>query len=280
MQETFRRAAEAIRSADALLITAGAGMGVDSGLPDFRGNEGFWEAYPPYRRLGLSFVEAANPEQFERDPLFGWGFYGHRLTLYRETVPHPGFTLLRGWIDRFGLDWFVATSNVDGQFQQAGFAEQRILEVHGSIHHLQCLTPCGLNIWPNRETVSVDTATMRARSIPRCIHCGAVARPNILMFGDFSWISRRTERQEERFREFLRRHEEGRLVIVECGAGTAIPTIRLLGERHGRRGGATLVRINPREPRAPLPHLSLPLGALEGLNGIDAVLRQADRTAG
>ena len=269
MKEIFRKAADAIRSADALVITAGAGMGVDSGLPDFRGNEGFWKAYPPYRRLGLSFVEAANPEHFERDPLFGWGFYGHRLNLYRETVPHSGFAILRQWIERFGFDWFVATSNVDGQFQKAGFTEERILEVHGSIHHLQCLTPCGTNIWPNREKISVDTTTMRSRSVPRCIHCGGVARPNILMFGDFSWLRRRTDLQEERFQDFLSRHGGSSLVVIECGAGTAIPTIRYLGERLGSQRGATLVRINPREHHVPQRHLSLPCGAVEGLRGID-----------
>ena len=272
MEETFRKAAEAISTAQALVITSGAGMGVDSGLPDFRGNQGFWQAYPPYERLGLSFVEAANPVHFQRDPLFGWGFYGHRLNLYRETVPHAGFALLREWANRFRLDSFVVTSNVDGQFQKAGFSEAQILEVHGSIHYLQCLTPCGMNIWPNRENISVDTTTMRSRSIPKCRHCGVVARPNILMFGDFSWISLRTDRQEERLQEFLTRHEEERLVIIECGAGTAIPTIRYLGEQLGERRGARLIRINPREPQVPTPHLSLPCSALVGLSGIDAAL--------
>jgi hypothetical protein len=53
-------AAEEVRSADALLITAGAGMGVDSGLPDFRGTQGFWRAYPAIAKLGLSFQQMAN----------------------------------------------------------------------------------------------------------------------------------------------------------------------------------------------------------------------------
>ncbi len=272
MTDIFSAAAAAIRNAQALVITAGAGMGVESGLPDFRGNQGFWQAYPPYQRLGLSFEEAANPDHFQRDPLFGWGFYGHRLNLYRETVPHSGFTLLQEWVERFGLDYFVATSNVDGQFQKAGFQEKKILEVHGSIHHLQCTTPCGMNIWPNREQISVDTATMRSRSIPRCIHCGVTARPNILMFGDGSWISRRTDEQEERWEEFLGRHQGDRTVIVECGAGAAIPTIRYLGERLGERPGATLIRINPREHQVPPPHLPLPCGAGEGLRRIEAIL--------
>ncbi|HQP37085.1 MAG TPA: Sir2 family NAD-dependent protein deacetylase, partial [Polyangiaceae bacterium] len=77
-QDRYEAAAEAIHQADALLITAGAGMGVDSGLPDFRGNQGFWRAYPAYADLGLSFVSLASPGWFQRDPRLAWGFYGHR----------------------------------------------------------------------------------------------------------------------------------------------------------------------------------------------------------
>src|SRR5512136_733689 len=112
----YSQAAAAIRQARALVITAGAGMGVDSGLPDFRGERGFWNAYPMYERLGIGFVDAANPAHFGADPAFGWGFYGHRTNLYRETVPHAGFYLILEWCRRFGLDLFVVTSNVDGQF--------------------------------------------------------------------------------------------------------------------------------------------------------------------
>ena len=74
------------------------GFGVDSGLPDFRGDEGFWSAYPPMRRLGLSFVDCANPQWFDREPEFAWGFYGHRLQLYRDTEPHDGFHILLDWM--------------------------------------------------------------------------------------------------------------------------------------------------------------------------------------
>src|SRR3954467_15172294 len=105
--DLIHRAAEAIAGADALLIGAGAGMGVDSGLPDFRGPQGFWRAYPPYARLGLGFVELANPRWFRDDPALAWGFYGHRLGLYRRTVPHPGFALLRNWVERMPRGGFV-----------------------------------------------------------------------------------------------------------------------------------------------------------------------------
>jgi len=267
-----RTVADLLQSADTLLITAGAGIGVDSGLPDFRGNEGFWNAYPPYRRLGLSFVEAANPANFERDPAFGWGFYGHRTNLYRETMPHAGFTLMREWGHRLGLETFVVTSNVDGQFQKAGFPEERMLEVHGSIHHLQCFSPCSMNIWSNEEKIPVDLETMRARAIPKCRFCGGLARPNILMFGDFSWISRRSGEQENRFETFLEDRRGRPTVVLELGAGSAVPTIRYLSERLGRNEQTTVVRINPREPHVSPPHHSIPAGSLEVLAAIQEAL--------
>jgi NAD-dependent SIR2 family protein deacetylase len=265
MSDDYAAAAAAIAAADALIITAGAGMGVDSGLPDFRGDRGFWQAYPMYERLGLSFVDAANPQHFGRDPLFGWGFYGHRTNLYRQTEPHAGFSLLLDWISRHELASFVVTSNVDGQFQVAGFDPDSLLEVHGSIHHLQCLSPCCHDIWPNRAEFKIDHSVMRADRAPACPSCGGVARPNILMFGDYSWLSDRTAAQEERFSRFMAQYGGKKLVVIEMGAGSAVPTIRHLSENLGSRQGVDVIRINPREPRIGGGHFSFAVGALEGL---------------
>lgn len=266
-------AAEVLRASEAIVITAGAGMGVDSGLPDFRGNQGFWQAYPPYARLGLSFVECANPEHFERDPAFGWGFYGHRTNLYRDTIPHQGFQIIRRWISRKTLPYFVVTSNVDGQFQKAGYDDDCLLEVHGSIHWLQCSTPCCDAIWPNHEQLPIDETTMRSGHIPHCPRCKAVSRPNILMFGDRAWLPQRTHQQEQRFQAFLDNYGTTRLAVVELGAGTAVPTIRATSERLGWRcADATVIRINTREAEIASPHISLACGALEALEVIDTLL--------
>jgi len=206
---------------------------------------------------------------FHRDPAFGWGFYGQRTHLYCDTEPHAGFTILRRWVTRDSREHFVVTSNVDGHFQKAGFADDRILEVHGSIHHLQCLTPCSEDIWPSTEDIPVDSATMRASHIPRCIHCDGVARPNILMFSDASWIDGRSSEQGRRFQSFLERVAGRTMVVIEMGAGSAIPTIRNLSEELGRRDRTTVIRINPREPEIEEPHLSLADGARQALTAID-----------
>jgi NAD-dependent SIR2 family protein deacetylase len=272
MKPEFQGAAKAIREAEAIVITTGAGMGVDSGLPDFRGDEGFWNAYPMYKQLNISFIGAANPVHFERDPAFGWGFYGHRANLYRDTTPHEGFHILNRWIKQLDLESFIVTSNVDGQFQKAGFSEEAILEVHGSIHHLQCLKPCHMDIWQNHESFDIEFASMRSRQIPICPVCRGTARPNILMFNDSSWIGARSHGQEMRFELFQKQIRGKNTVVIEMGAGSAVPTIRYLSERLGSQSGTTIIRINPREPHVGRPHIAIDSGALSGLQKIDALL--------
>lgn len=265
-------AAQAIHRAHGMLVAAGAGMGVDSGLPDFRGSEGFWRAYPPFRALGLGFEDLANPRWFDDDPELAWGFYGHRLRLYRATAPHAGFSMLLRWASTLPAGLFVFTSNVDGQFQRAGFPEDRIYEVHGSLLHSQCTRSCGAGIFSAGSDVSVDEATMRARPpLPTCPACGALARPNVLMFGDWHWDGSRAAEQDARLQSWLQ-SVEGPLVVIECGAGSAVPTVRETCEALASRPGDTLVRVNPREHEVPSGHLALAATALAGLAAIDAAL--------
>lgn len=270
MDEVFRSCAEAIDQADGLLITAGAGMGVDSGLPDFRGQEGFWQAYPALRQAGIEFSSIASPDTFGHDPRLAWGFYGHRLKLYRETQPHAGFAKLRDFASFMEHGIFVFTSNVDGQFQKAGYSEYEVCECHGSIHHLQCHAGCSNDIWSAEGfEPEVDEQSCRLlNELPACPHCGTVARPTILMFGDWKWNQRRVEVQKARLDEWLATVR--RLVIIEVGAGTAIPSVRHFSEFQE----GFLIRINPTDALLPEGKrgISLPMGGLQGLSRIQAAL--------
>lgn len=265
-------AAKVLEEADALFITAGAGMGVDSGLPDFRGDEGFWKAYPPMKKLGISFVEMANPHWFRADAELAWGFYGHRLNLYRETEPHEGFKRLLELGEKKAGGYFVFTSNVDGQFRKAGFDAQKIKECHGSIHYLQCTDGCSETIWSADQThIDVDSETFRAKHpLPACIHCSALARPNILMFGDWGWLPHRTNEQSYRLSTWLNniRARRVKLAIVEIGAGHAVPTVRIQSEQVAGSCGGTLIRINPRDYEVPPGHIAITLGGAEGIGTI------------
>lgn len=271
--QAVEQAAALIAQADALVITAGAGLGVDSGLPDFWGNAGFWRAYPALAASGTTFRDIASPPAFVSDPRRAWGFYGHRLNLYRQHAPHAGFGLLRQWAHVMQQGAVVFTSNVDGHFQRAGFDPACIDECHGSIHHLQCSVPCCDAIWPAAFDPVVEAGScVLLGSPPACPRCGAVARPNILMFDDWDWVDARRTSQALRCQDWLDRVR--RPVVIEIGAGLNVRTVRFFSQRVVLRHNGTLIRINPREPHTGgLPGVALASGALATLRAIDAVLQ-------
>ena len=261
-----------IRSADAIVVAAGAGMGVDSGMPDFRGTTGFWRAYPALAKAGLRFEEVASPHTFDSDPALAWGFYGHRLMLYRRTLPHAGFGLLLKWMRRAQKPGAVFTSNVDGHFQAAGFDPLQVQECHGSIRHLQC-TECDAQPWSASNLFpEIDEDACRwVGPLPHCPACGALARPNLLMFWDGAWASQRYDEQGvcvDRLIEEMRRP-----VCIEIGAGTAIPSVRSFSQRVVTQHGGALVRINVREHETdPNMGVGLAIGALDALKAIDELV--------
>lgn len=267
--DALQQAVDWIAQADALLVTAGAGMGIDSGLPDFRGPGGFWRAYPALQERRMGFENIATQAAFAATPRVAWGFYGHRLQLYRNTVPHRGFGILRAFADRMPGGAFVYTSNVDGQFQKAGFDVTRITECHGSIHYLQCQSACTSRIWSATALiVDVDSETGLWRGdLPACQECGGLARPNILLFEDWAWQQARTDMQQHRIATWL--VNAGRVVIIELGAGTAIPSVRRFGER--QKG--PLIRINPGAPAISRANaIGVAAGALETLTALHQAL--------
>ena len=266
---TLHKIRELINTSDGLLITAGAGMGVDSGLPDFRGNEGMWQHYPALGKLRIGFTSIANPQAFKENPERAWGFYGHRLQMYRQTQPHHGFALLKQLAQKFEQGYFVFTSNVDGQFQKAGFLTDRIYECHGSIHHLQCMSPddCSPSVWPNVIELVIDNDFCELISpLPKCKHCGELARPNILMFDDWHWQAWPYQQQAQRLQEWLNKTKSP--LVIEIGAGVAIPTVRHFSEEYSEKG-ERLIRINPTDATIRLgAGVSLAMGGLAGIEWI------------
>jgi NAD-dependent SIR2 family protein deacetylase len=288
--DACKQAALAIAGAKSVLLTSGAGLGVDSGLPDFRGKEGFWRAYPPIAKLGLEFSELATPVWFEKDPKLAWGFYGHRMMLYRGTAPHRGYDIMRNWQQLpHNKNVFVVTSNVDGAFQKAGFTEEQICEIHGTLDFVQCMNPtCGRSdpIFSSHPfTVEVDMERLHANPAtwPICDHCRSMARPNVLMFGDWGWNGDRTTEQRQRLHEWTQAAvRKGPVVVVEIGAGRAVPSIRHFSENWSSTASkcgskSTLVRINVRESELDdmethVNGISVACGGLRALETINEML--------
>ena len=189
---TPRRAAELLDGAGALLICAGAGMGVDSGLPDFRGGEGFWRAYPPYARLGLRFEEIADPRHFAEDPELAWGFYGHRLDLYRKTVPHGVRPPARDP---------APCGSASSRPMWTDSSRRRASST--SPKHTARSTTCSVfpgappDIWPAGVDVQIETEPCARTAAAVVPAVAGLARPNILMFGDYEWVPDRSQEELE-----------------------------------------------------------------------------------
>ena len=260
--------AEALSHAEGLLIGAGAGMGVDSGLPDFRGTSGFWKAYPPLAKLGIQFEDMANLRWFKESPNWHGGF-GHRLNLYRMTEPHYGFSSSQ--MDK-GTKPVLLRLHLQRRrtFSTIRFSEDSVTECHGSLPHLQCVDQCGQEIWPVLRTCGSKLTEIFTPSIP----CPPAAlrrtrRPNILMFSDWEWDPRRTNEQGIRLNEWLAEKENSKLCLIELGAGPNIPTVRTTCEQAWQSSGGTFLRINPRDHQVPEGAFSLAMGAKEALQTIE-----------
>lgn len=248
-ETTLDSAAALLAEAECLLITAGAGMSVDSGLPAYRTPEGFWKDYPAYRGIRADYAQMTRPRGFEADPAFAWGFYAHRLQLYRDAQPHEGYTMLRAIAARMAGGFFVLTSNVDGLFLRAGFPPQAVRECHGSIHRLQCLVPCQRVTWPaDGISIRVDPVTMRAEApLPVCPHCGGLARPAVFAFGDTRYVWESTHEQALAYQRWRTAAAGRGLVVLECGSGSTVPGLRREGLEIARQFGGSLIRINADE---------------------------------
>lgn len=265
----IERAADALAVAQALVIGAGAGMSVDAGIPAYR------LSVAAEGREAMPAVPAGGALLFTLNPPAAWGRTGSLLAQFRRTRPHRGYEILLRWARRPGVQAYVVTSNVDGLFSATGFADDEVLEGHGSLHYLQCTKPCGPQIWSAADyQPEIDDETGWARPpLPTCPNCGDPARPNCFYFGDTRFNKGRAQGQVEALERWLRRVEGQRVAVVECGAGTAIPTIRNRCEEIAAQTDGTLIRINPGEPEAPDGALSIPLPAETALQRIEATGR-------
>jgi NAD-dependent deacetylase len=163
--EDIGAVAERLRSARKVLFITGAGVSAESGIPTFRGKEGWWRNYPP--------EELASPEGFARDPKMVWEWYNYRKQLIRDTSPNPAHIGIAE-IERLLPNVLVATQNVDGLHHEAG--SKNVIEIHGSIWKTRC----------TREDIEFEKNVIDTESKvpPVCPHCGSLVRPAVVWFGE------------------------------------------------------------------------------------------------
>jgi NAD-dependent deacetylase len=168
---TVARVAGWIEAAAAVTVLTGAGMSTESGIPDFRGPNGLWTQNPQARRL-------FDIDAYRSDPQI-------RRQAWRRRREHPAWSARphRGHaalvsLERSGRLRAVVTQNIDGLHQLAGTSPEKVLELHGSIHRVECLG-CG---WtgPTRETLRRVAA---GDDDPRCLGCGDLLKTATVSFG-------------------------------------------------------------------------------------------------
>lgn len=202
-----------------VVVLTGAGVSAESGIPTFRGQEGYWTVgareYHPQ--------ELATWAAFEAMPDEVWAWYLYRRGVCHAAQPNAGHHALVALEQGLGDRLRLVTQNVDGLHRRAGSSEARLYEIHGRIDQMRCARECTPARDPIPEAVDVAWAKGRAlgqheRRCLRCPRCGAPSRPHVLWF-DESY-------DEERY-FFLSASraaaEAGLLVVVGTSGATTLP---------------------------------------------------------
>ncbi|BBL78805.1 NAD-dependent protein deacylase [Rubrobacter xylanophilus] len=212
--------AGALRSAHAVAALTGSGVSAESGVPTFRDAQtGLWERFDPQ--------ELATPEAFSRDPKLVWEWYSWRRGLVARAEPNPAHRTLAE-LERRVPRFTLITQNVDGLHRRAG--SENVIELHGNILRTVC----------SAERIPREPGE---GSPPRCPHCGAPLRPDVVWFGEALPPGALEEASEA-----ARGCE---LFLCVGTSGLVYPAAGL--PREASEAGALLVEINPeRTPLTPL----------------------------
>lgn len=213
----IERLATRLRGAEAVTVLTGAGVSAASGVPTFRGDGGLWRNF--------SATDLATPEAFARDPQTVWEWYAWRREQIAHCRPNAAHHVLAAWT-RERPRWRVVTQNVDDLHLRAGTVD--LVRLHGSIWELTCWRRCAGTPARWRE----ERVPLPERP-PRCPHCGALARPGVVWFGES------LEPQDVEQAEALTRCD------VFIAAGTSALVYPAAGFLHTARArGAFTVELN------------------------------------
>ncbi len=217
---------KALQSADAIVVGAGAGLSTSAGFTysgerfeqhfaDFIGKYGFTDMY------SAGFYPFPSEEEH-------WAYWSRHIYYNRYVpAPKPVYDNLLKLLQE--KDYFVITTNVDHQFQKAGFDKQRLFYTQGDYGLFQCAKPCHQKTYDNEEMVKrmiAEQQDMRIPTelVPHCPVCGGPMKVNLradeTFVEDEGWHA-----ASERYTEFIRRHKDGRVLFLDLGSGGNTPVI-------------------------------------------------------
>ncbi len=258
----MNRIKQIISEADGVAIFAGAGMSVDSGIPDFRGKDGLWTAEKQ------NFLKFSAGKAWHVHPIDTWNFYISRFLAHRNSEPHRGYYQLKEALDELGIDSYVLTSNVDGFFEKAGYDSKKIYTIHGDLKYIQCSAKCCRDYRPLPQFSGLLNSVSE---IPQCHWCGAIMRPMAMMFNDPWFVTTHIDKQALDCWSWM--STKTNIVGIEIGAGLAVSSLRVYGQERT----ATLIRINPHDYTITRPQdISIKATALEGIATLAQILAETE----
>ena len=217
---------EALEGADAVVIGAGAGLSASAGLT--YSGERFRQTFGDFQaKYGIRDMYSGGFYPFQSLEEY-WAWWSRQIMINRyEKAPKPVYDHLLELVQN--KDYFVLTTNVDHQFQMAGFDKKRLFYTQGDYGLWQCSKPCHQQTYDNEEIVRRMVTEQRgmkipAELIPRCPRCGRPMTMNLRIDGTFvqdeGWYA-----AARRYEDFLRRHQGQRLLFLELGVGDNTPVI-------------------------------------------------------
>lgn len=233
-----------LAAAERVLCITGAGISAESGLPTYRGTGGLYEDADT--EDGVSIEEALSGPYFRRHPDRCWAHLARIERACRGALPNAAHLAIAAWeADR---EVVVLTQNVDGLHHLAG--STRIIDIHGDVHRLRC-PACG---WGTRVD---DYAGLSMP--PPCPDCGAVIRPDVVLFGELL--------PPDAVRRLMTELERGFDLVLSIGTTSVFPYIAE-PVWQARRSGVPTVEINPGDTEvSEVVDLRLRCGAVEALVG-------------
>ncbi len=229
MEEYNKRISEVknlISKADYVLIGAGSGLSTAAGLEYFgesfeKNFKEFIEKYNFPDLYSASFYDFNTQEE-------KWAFFAKMIYLNRfNKEPLKLYQEIYSLIKE--KDYFVITTNVDGQFEKAGFEKERVFETQGDYAYLQCENACHNKLYYNYDLVNewlknTKDCKIPSNIVPKCPVCGGNMEMNLRKDANFvqdeNWY-----KQDKRYGEFLDKSQDKNLLLLEIGVGFNTPGI-------------------------------------------------------
>jgi NAD-dependent deacetylase len=237
-----------------VLVLTGAGVSAESGIPTFRGNDGYWRKFDP--------TKLATPEAFAHDPQLVWDWYRERRHRIRNARPNAAHNAIAK-LAQHTNDFLLVTQNVDDLHARAGLAAEKMVQIHGEIFVTRCsrcefkqhdcehppsprLRRTGEQEQEQEDAaefgVRRHVAALKARTCPRtpkCPKCTALMRPGVVWFGEqLPW------NELQRVESYL---DRGSCDVVIVAGTTATFGYIVDWALRASRDGADLIEVNPEE---------------------------------